>query len=554
MSGFNLNVGGFNVGSGAGGAAASTGCGGGCGAIFGIILGIVLIPVGFYLAYHAEEKLVDHGRIFEGITMSQPDTARGMEGEMVKIQGQAQGDFLTIEEWDGKALYYRKLIEEYEEERDSEGDVTYDWETANSESDWVDSFNIDEVTVRPEGANAVGEEEVYSAYKKKFETAFHEGTDPSNPEVGDQRKSVEVLDATKTVIVVGQMASGAIQGGESFVVSTQNEQQTMQTLKTEYKMAKWGMRAGAVFAIFFGIMMIFGPLTTLVGYVPIVGDSLSCAFAGIAFVVALVSVTIVTVFIKAFWFLVAIVVLGVAFMIYRGIKTPRQGPGGGGEAPEQPVPPMQPTPPTTGASQAGTSTTLPPGAGAGVPRPSAPPEGTQPAEDVGPAPPAAPPAEREAGPDLPGPVGPSEKPSVSERAAGSAFMRPAEPSEATPPETAAQIPTPEPPMEEQPDVSEAPIGCSACGAELEPGSKFCQACGAKAEEASSGPDLAASPFLRPAEPSEARPPDTAAQIPTPEPPMEEQPDAEAAPKYCANCGVELEAGSKFCQECGAKAG
>jgi len=459
MSGFNFSVGGFNVGSGAGGAgaAAGKGCGGGCGAIFGIILGIVLIPVGFYLAYHAEAKLVNHGKIFEGITMSQPDTAKSMEGQMVKIQGQPQGDFLTIEEWDGQALYYRTLIEEYEEERDSEGDIDYEWNTQSSDSDWVDSFTVGGVTVRPEGANPVGEDEVYSAYKKKYETAFHEGTDDSNPDVGDQRKSVDVLDATKTVIVVGQMTNGTIQGGQSFVVSTQNEQQTLQTLKTEYKMAKWGMRAGAVFCIFFGIMMIFGPLTTLVGYVPIVGDSLSCAFAGIAFAVALVSVTVVTLFIKAFWFLVAIVVLGVAFMIYRGIKSPRQGPGGGGgaEVPEQPVPPMQPTPPTTGGSQAGTSTTLPPGAGAGVPRPSAPPESTQPA-----------------GPQAqPQPSAPEE----------SEFMRPAEPSQqqesSGPVESAFMRPAE--PSDEEPDS--APKFCSNCGAGLDPGSKFCQKCGTKVE-------------------------------------------------------------------------
>jgi hypothetical protein len=474
MAGFNFNVGGFNVGGGGGGTA-NKGCGGGCGAVFGIILGIVLIPVGFYLAYHAEAKLVNHGNIFEAVTMAQPDTARSMEGELVKIQGQAQGDFLTIEEWDGEALYYRRLIEQFEEERDSEGEVTRSWETASSASDWVDSFTIGGVEIRPDGANPVGEEEVYSAYKKKFETDFHVGTDPGSAEVGDQRKSVEVLDATKTVIVLGQMSSGSIQGGESFVVSTQNEQQTMQTLKTEYVTTKWAMRAGAVFSIFIGVMMIFGPLTTLVGYIPLVGEHLSCAFAGIAFLFAVVSVTIVTVFIKAFWVLIAIVVAGVAFMIYRGVTTPRHGPGGGeGGGPEQPTPPTQPTPPGADASQAGTSATLPPGAGAGVPRPSAPPEGTQPAEDVGPTPPAETPAERAATSEFMRPAEPSEAPveeeeqsreeqSVAERAAASAFMRPAEPSE------------------DETEEDAKPKFCANCGAKLDPGSRFCRECGTRIE-------------------------------------------------------------------------
>lgn len=465
MAGFSFNVGGFNIGSGGGAAgAASKGCGGGCGAVFGVILGIILVPVGFYLAYHAEAKLIDHGTIFDGITMSQPDAAKAMEGEMVKIQGQPKGDFLTIEEWDGRALYYYKLIEEYEQETDSDGNVEYEWNTENTDKKWVDSFTLDGIEIRPEGANPVGEEEVYSAYRKKYETAFHEGTDQSNPEVGDQRKTVDVLDASKPVIVVGQMSNGTIQGGESFVVSTQNEQQTLQTLKTEYKMAKWGMRAGAVFCIFMGIMLIFGPLTTLVGYIPLVGDSIGCAFAGIAFAIALVSVTVVTLFIKAFWFLVAIVVIGVAVLVYRGITSPRQGPGGGPDSggPDQPVPPTGPTPPTTGESQAGTSTTLPPGASADVPRPSAAPEPAPPAEDVGPAPPAETPAERQATYDADFMRPAEPEPSAPEPAAPveSEFMRPAEP-------------------QEQPEQEDAPGFCSNCGAELDPDSKFCRECGHK---------------------------------------------------------------------------
>ena len=156
MAGFNFNVGGFNFGSGGGGAAgaaASKGCGGGCGAIFGVIFGLILVPVGFYLAYHAEAKLVDHGKIFEGIEMSQPDTAKTMDGQMVKIQGEPQGAFLTIPEWDGQALYHRTLIEEYEREEDSDGDVTYDWNTESSNSQWVDTFSLGSVEIRPDGAN-----------------------------------------------------------------------------------------------------------------------------------------------------------------------------------------------------------------------------------------------------------------------------------------------------------------------------------------------------------------------------------------------------------------
>ncbi|HCA46146.1 MAG TPA: hypothetical protein DEP45_01955 [Armatimonadetes bacterium] len=438
MSGFNFNIGGFNIGSGSAGgtgAVASKGCGGGCGAIFGVLLGILMIPAGFYLAYHSEVKLVDHGKIFEGITMSQPDAAKAMDGELLKIQGTPEGSFLSIPEYDGEALYARTEVEEYEKEEDSDGDVSYDWNTASTNTVWAQSFKVGGIEIRPEGANPVGEEEVYSAYMKRNSTIYREGVDQSNPDVGDRRKTVDVLDATKPVIVVGQMSGGSIQGGHSFVISTQNEQQTLQTLKTEYKMAKWGMRAGAVFLIFFGIMAIFGPLTTLVGYIPLIGDQIGCAFAGLAFAVALVSVTVTVLFIKAFWILVAIVVLGVAFLIIRGIASPRQRPGEqapAAAAPTMSVPPAQPTMPLSPETPAVPGVPVAPRE---APRLSAPAEPTA---------------------EVPRPGAPVEPPAQAFTA--SDFLRPAQPVE---------------------QADEAPKFCSKCGAGLEPESRFCRECGEK---------------------------------------------------------------------------
>jgi predicted amidophosphoribosyltransferase len=105
-------------------------------------------------------------------------------------------------------------------------------------------------------------------------------------------------------------------------------------------------------------------------------------------------------------------------------------------------------------------------------------------------------------------------------------------------------------MEEQPEPEDAPAACASCGAELAADSAFCQECGAKAGSAADR--IGESDFLRPAEPSEQEPPETSATIPTPAPPMEEQPEPDDAPRFCSNCGSELEADSKFCQECGEK--
>lgn len=381
MAGFNLRTGGSTSSSGGGG------CGG---AVMGVILGIIMIPVGFYLAYYGEAKLVDHSRVFESVSMSQPEAAKAMESELVKFSGQPEGEFLNIPEWQGDALYWVSRIEEYVREEDSEGDVSYRWKSVSSSPNWVSSFEVAPITIRPGGANPVGRQQVYSGYKRSFETGFHVGTEPGSPEVGDQRKTIEVLDATMQVIVLGAMSNGTVEGGRSFVVSTLNEQQTYDTLRSEYVAAYWGIKAGAVFLIFFGIMSIFGPLTKLVGYIPMVGEGLSCAFAAIAFVFAVVSVTVITVFMKAFWFLVVLAMLAVAFLIFRGVTTPRTRPG----AAEPDLPPpggVEPGQPMAPPAQPGVEPEA--GAAAGVPRP------VQPAEDEDAvAPPPDEPAERAEGP------------------------------------------------------------------------------------------------------------------------------------------------------------
>ena len=410
----------FNISTGSGtGSSKKGGCGG---AVMGVFIGLIMIPVGFYLAYYGEAKLVDHSRIFDGIEMVQPDAAMAMDGELVKFSGQPEAEFLTIEEWQGQALYWESNIEEYVREEDAEGEVSYRWKSGARSRNWVPSFTVAPVTVRPGGANPVGSQEVYSAYRRGFETGFHVRSAPASPEVGDQRKTIDVLDGTRQVIVLGQMSNGTVEGGRSFVVSVLNEQETFDALRSQYLAAYWGIKAGAVFLIFFGIMAVFGPLTSLVGYIPMVGDGLSCAFSAFAFAFAVVSVTVITVFMKAFWFLVVIALLGVGFLIFRGVTTPRTRPGA-----EESLPP-------------------PPGAAMAPP--------TQPGADSG-------------------------TPASDSSAQGpiNTVPRPTEPGEQAPSQ-AEDSESEETQLRPDEPVA-GPKFCASCGGKLDSGSKFCGSCGSK---------------------------------------------------------------------------
>ena len=328
------------------------------------------MPLGFYLVYHGEARLVNHGKVFERVEMASPEAAANVTG-LVKIKGQPVGQFLSHARWDGLALYFRNTVEEYEREEDADGDVDYEWNQVSSDSKWAD-FSIGDIKVQPKNANPVGEETVYEGYKPKFAGDFSVDAMGRSPEVGDQRLEVEVLDAAKEIIVLGEMLSGTISGGSTFVVSTLGDTATAEALKTEYKITYWLMKGGAVLAIWFGILAIFGPLTTIVGYIPLIGERISGGLVMAALVFAIVAVGIVTVFLKLFWILVAGVVIVLAILIWRGFATPRERPSAprAGQAFSPTTAPAAPVQPTT-QPPAAPSARRP----AAVPRPTAAEEG-----------------------------------------------------------------------------------------------------------------------------------------------------------------------------------
>ncbi len=351
---FNLGSAGNLVsGAASGGGAKSAGC-----SIGGIFFGLLLVPLGFYLVYHGEVKLINHGKVFEAVEMTSADAVAATEGEAVKFKGAPEAAFLTVEHYDRPVIYFSRSLEKYVEETDEDGEVERDWETQDSRSQFAD-FTIGEIKVEAGKAKAVGAEQVFQGIKpvNSWRNRFDESiADSRSPQVGDERLTVRVIDATKELIVFGDMKSGTVGGGSTFVISALGDQATTDQLKTEYTMFYWLMKVGAVFCIGGGIIAIFGPLLTLVGYIPFIGSRMTGAFGCAAFAVGLVSVLLVTIFIKLFWVLIVLLVVGLAVGIAIAVKSPRQAPG---HAPAAAPPKPIAAPPTPTPTPAPTPTPTP---------------------------------------------------------------------------------------------------------------------------------------------------------------------------------------------------
>ncbi|MFO7945836.1 MAG: TMEM43 family protein [Armatimonadota bacterium] len=322
---------------------------GGC-SIFGILIGLLLIPAGFYMVYYGEVQLINHGDEFEAVEMMTLEDATAADDTTVKFRGMPQGEHLDVDYYDKPVLYFKWVREMYERDEDSDGDVTYDWETQESKYK-IAPFSIGSIDVRAGSAKIVGAQKVFEGIRPN--SSRSDAFDPTltgrhSPSVGDQRLTVEVIDIGKELIVFGHKAGSVIEqgggeAGKTFVVSALGDEGTADFLQSEYRLYYWMLKGGAVLAIAIGILMVLGPLTTLFGYIPMVGQGLNAVIGAFAFGFALISVLLITLFLKLFWLLVALVVVGILIAVVLAVRSPRQPPESAAAATAPPKPPARPS-------------------------------------------------------------------------------------------------------------------------------------------------------------------------------------------------------------------
>ncbi len=305
---------------------------GGC-SIFGILIGLLLIPAGFYMVYYGEVQLINHGDEFEAVEMMSLEDATAADDTTVKFRGMPESEHLDVDYYDKPVLYFKWVREMYERDEDSDGNVTYDWETEESKYK-IAPFSIGSIDIRAGSAKIVGAQKVFEGIRpnsSRSDTFDPTLTDRHDPSVGDQRLTVEVIDIGKELIVFGHKAGSTVErgggeAGKTFVVSALDDGATGEFLQSEYRLYYWMLKGGAVLAIGIGILMVLGPLTTLFGYIPMVGQGLNAVVGAFAFGFAIVSVLLMTLFLKLFWVLVALLVLGLFVVVVLGVRSPRQPP------------------------------------------------------------------------------------------------------------------------------------------------------------------------------------------------------------------------------------
>jgi len=71
----------------------------GC-SLFTGLFGLLLVPLGFFLVYYGETRLVNHGKVVERVPMMTVEQAQAVGTGTVKFRGKPEGEFLKVPRYD----------------------------------------------------------------------------------------------------------------------------------------------------------------------------------------------------------------------------------------------------------------------------------------------------------------------------------------------------------------------------------------------------------------------------------------------------------------------
>ncbi len=306
------------------------------GSIVGVLFGIVLLIISFPLLFWNEGRAVKTARSLEEgasvvISTSSDKVDSANENKLIHITGEA----ITTEELSDsqfkvslKALRLRRVVEMYQwretqkehEEKTLSGGkrkiTTYSYDKIWSDK-LISSSSFKESTLHPNPSSKPYESESWDAGKvnvgaftlsksliddidnfQRYDIAsnssvtqtglrtingyYYRGTSPDAPQIGDVRVTFQVVKPTQVSIIARQTQNGfsayhtkAGRDIELLTVGVKSAEDMFKAEEQSNAILTWILRAVGFFLMFFGFMLITGPLTTLLDIIPLIGGFFS---------------------------------------------------------------------------------------------------------------------------------------------------------------------------------------------------------------------------------------------------------------------------------------
>ena len=148
------------------------------------------------------------------------------------------------------------------------------------------------------------------------------------PEVGDVRISYSVVPSNQQVTAFGQQSGTELstfvgpKNSNFYRIFSGTHEESLSKMTTEHSQSTWGLRILGFFLMWVSLGMLLGPISTVLDFVPLVGD-LSKSVIGIATFIVAAVVSTVVVFVSMILhniialIIVALLVVGAVVMVLR---------------------------------------------------------------------------------------------------------------------------------------------------------------------------------------------------------------------------------------------
>ncbi|MBN2016046.1 hypothetical protein JW766_04405 [Candidatus Dojkabacteria bacterium] len=301
------------------------------GSITGVCVAPILMIIALGLLFYSE-KFERSSITVESLSLEKATEVTADSG-MHKMQGKVEVTAPAEAPEMGDVLYYTYKKQQYEEVEETETEtvtkvengqeieeqvervkLVEKWVDKESESNWGE-FKLGKYTIKPSGANLR-----LDLNKKEYTEDFgmYEEVPAGRtvePDIGDRRLVVEYLDLDTELLVVGEISGSTVSGGEVFIITTKGDSELLSDMKGEETAMYWIMKGGSWLLLTLGMLMILGPILSLLDFIPIAGQAANCAASIVAGIIAAVIVLMGTIIIKFWYVCIALAVLGVVGLV-----------------------------------------------------------------------------------------------------------------------------------------------------------------------------------------------------------------------------------------------
>lgn len=298
--------------------------------IKGIFFGIILIPLALYLCYYGETRKEISAYVKRTIVIS-PAALPATESD-VRFAGTPEAEVVSDVAYGvSNAWYIDRQVEEYKQvektrrvKKDGkEYDEKYlvnEWVNDPDESKTFNTgmFHFGPLVVTPSALTHWLEAKANNILMPQTLIGKPSGGTAS---LGDKRVTITGIKAGTPLFVAGHFTNGSVGTNEDgmMVVSALTEQETLQSLKSGDRFIYWVLKVVAFFLLYGAFMMILGPVTWALSFIPLIGNLGKGIMGFCMFILSFIIIFSVSMLIHFFWWIVGGFVTLLILLVVAGV-------------------------------------------------------------------------------------------------------------------------------------------------------------------------------------------------------------------------------------------